>query len=168
MPGSACCSFHSRSCAMEAGSPFSRGTRTIAEDGCGAWPASINCLEMVRHLRNRRRLEKAGDLELELRDLVHVGENVGGQERVAAQREEIIMDADLLDLEDLCPAFGQHLLEGRPRRDEGPRRGDGAVASPSFAAKPMRCTLPVGPFGISLTMSTWRGTLKSARRPMAN
>ena len=48
------------------------------------------------------------------------------------------------------------------------RRQGALVASPSLAAKPIRCTLPVGPFGISLTMSTWRGTLKSAMRPMAN
>ena len=64
--------------------------------------------------------------------------------------------------------LGQLLLERRARRDGGLRRGAVPFASPSFAAKPMRCTLPVGLFGISLTTSTWRGTLKSAMRLMAN
>ena len=48
------------------------------------------------------------------------------RERVAAQREEVIMDTDLFDLEDLGPEFGQHLLEVRPRRDEGLLRDDEA------------------------------------------
>ena len=43
-----------------------------------------------------------------------------------------------------------------------------APASPSFSAKPMRCGLPVGPFGISLTKTTWRGTLNSAKRRNTN
>ena len=85
--------------------------------------AGVNQLfEMVRHLRNSRRLEKPRDLELNLRDVVDVAENVGGQERISARREEVIVNTDLLDLEDLCPVLGQHLLERRPWRDEGPRQ----------------------------------------------
>src|SRR5262249_10139863 len=37
------------------------------------------------------------------------------------------------------------------------------VVNPSLAARPMRCSLPVAPFGISATNTTLRGTLKSAR-----
>ena len=79
--------------------------------------------DMVRHLRNGRRLEKPRDLELDLRDFIDVAENVGGQERVSAQRKEVIVNTDLLDLKDLCPVLGQQLLERRPWRDEGLRRG---------------------------------------------
>ncbi len=37
-------------------------------------------------------------------------------------------------------------------------------ARPSFWARPMRCSLPVAPLGISATMTILRGTLKAARR----
>src|SRR3954468_852254 len=37
-------------------------------------------------------------------------------------------------------------------------------ARPSFAANPIRCSLPVAPLGISSRMTTFLGTLKSARR----
>src|SRR5262249_29015278 len=78
---------------------------------------------MVSHFGNRRRLEKAGDLDLEMHALVHVGENTRGQEVISAQGEEVIMDPDLFDLEDLCPECGQLLLERGPWRDEGLRHG---------------------------------------------
>src|SRR6185436_3427022 len=68
--------------------------------------------------------ENARDPDLEMQDVADAGENVYGRERVAAQREEIIMDTDPLDLEDLGPEFRQHLLEVRLRRDEGLLRDD--------------------------------------------
>src|SRR5258708_3465701 len=45
---------------------------------------------------------------------------------------------------------------------------DSEGASPSFAAKPIRCSFPVAPFGISFTKTIFRGTLKSAKRLEAN
>ncbi len=39
--------------------------------------------------------------------------------------------------------------------------------SPNFAARPMRCSLPVAPFGISSRNTILRGSLKSARRSAA-
>ena len=42
-----------------------------------------------------------------------------------------------------------------------------ADTSPSFSASPIRRSLPVGPFGISSSTTTLRGTLKPARRPAA-
>src|ERR1700692_3813297 len=89
---------------------------------------------MVCYLRNSRRLEKLGNLELDLRDVVDVAENVGGQERVSARGEEVIVNADLLDLEDLCPVLGQHLLEHRPRRNEVARLG-GAGRDTKFSGQ---------------------------------
>ena len=43
-----------------------------------------------------------------------------------------------------------------------------AQAIPSCSASPIRLSLPVGPFGISSTTSTVRGTLKLASRSAAN
>src|SRR4029077_4090581 len=36
--------------------------------------------------------------------------------------------------------------------------------SPSFCARPMRCSLPVAPLGISARKSIFRGVLNAARR----
>src|SRR5712671_1510165 len=73
---------------------------------------------MASHFGNGWRLEKAGDIDLDLHDLVHAGENMRDRERVAAQREEVIVDTDLRDLEDFRPAFGQHFFKGCSWRDE--------------------------------------------------
>ena len=124
--------------------------------------------EMVRHLRNGRRLEKPRNLELDLRNVVDVAENVGGQERVSARREEVIVNTDLLDLEDLCPVLGQHLLERRPWRDEGPRQAQCWSRDPAWPPSRYAALCRSGLLGFRSTMSTWRGTLKSAMRPMAN
>src|SRR5262249_26736058 len=78
---------------------------------------------MVSHFGNRRRREEPADLDIEMQALVHVGENACGQERISAQREEVIMDPDPFDLEDLCPECGQLLLQRGPWRDEGLRHG---------------------------------------------
>jgi len=78
---------------------------------------------MERHFRDSWCLEESRDLELNLRNIVDVSQNVAGQERVSARREKVIVNADLVDLQDLCPALGQHLLERRPWRREGLREG---------------------------------------------
>src|SRR5262245_13008526 len=96
-----------------------------ADEGRGSSrrQAGLNHLfEMVRHLRNRRCLEKSRGLELNFRKVVDVAENVCGEERVSARRKEVIVDADLLELEDLRPTLGQQFLERRSRRDEGRRQ----------------------------------------------
>ena len=51
-----------------------------------------------------------------------MAENVSGHERISAQREEVIVNTNLLDLKNHCPVLCQHLLKWRPRRDEGPRK----------------------------------------------
>src|SRR5262245_57002231 len=77
---------------------------------------------MLRHLCNSGCLEKFRNLKPNLRNVVHVAENVGGEERVSTRCNEIIVNTDLLDLEDLRPAFGQLVLEWRPWRDESARQ----------------------------------------------
>src|SRR6516162_755618 len=78
--------------------------------------------EMLRYLRDGGRLEKFRGPELDLRDVVDVGENARGEERVSARRKEVIVDTDLLELEDLCPTLGQQCFEGRSWRDQGRRQ----------------------------------------------
>ena len=121
MSGNACCSFHNRSCAMEAGAtPFSRGTRTMAES-CDALAGLDQGLEMcatsatVGASKNRETSTSTCVMSYTwLRTSV--------ARRISAQCEEIIVNTDLLDLQDLCPVLGQRLLERRPWRDGGPRQ----------------------------------------------
>ena len=124
IPGSAFCSFNSRSCVLEARTACLR-ERLHDDGGTSLRPVGMDQrIEMASHLGNRRHLENARDPDLEMQDVADAGENVYGRERVAAQREEIIMDTDPFDLEDLGPEFRQHLLEVRLRRDEGLLRDD--------------------------------------------
>src|SRR5258708_3954505 len=78
---------------------------------------------MVRHLRNGRRLEKSRNLELNLRDVVDVAENVRGQKRVSARREEVLVNPERLARQDFCPALGGRLGGRRRGRDEGGGQG---------------------------------------------
>jgi len=50
---------------------------------------------MLSHLRDGGSFENIGDLDLELRDFIHADENARGEKGVSAQREEIIVKADL-------------------------------------------------------------------------
>src|SRR4030095_11480766 len=85
---------------------------------------------------------------------------------LGAQRESVGLDRS-----EMRPACDQcHLLAGqRQLRAQQAADGAGAVnadlhaVSPSLAARPMRCSLPVAPFGISARNTIFRGTLKSAR-----
>src|SRR5262249_57897813 len=61
--------------------------------------------------------------ERDVGELLRVGENLRGQEGVSAHREEVVVNPDPLDLEDLCPESSQRLLQGRPWRGKGGRRG---------------------------------------------
>ena len=52
-----------------------------------------------------------------------MGENARGEERVSTRGKEVIVDADLLELEDLGTTLGQQFLQRRSWRDEGCRQG---------------------------------------------
>src|ERR1700747_359975 len=104
--------------------------------------ARLNDLfEMMRHLRDGRRCEKSRGLELNFRDIVDVGENARGEERVSARGKEVIVDTELLEPEELRPTLGEQFLQRRSWRDEGGRQGgagrktqSGRQADPSHFA----------------------------------
>ena len=62
--------------------------------------------EIFRHLGNGRCIEQAYDPDFEMHDIVNAGQNVRGQKRIAAQREEIVMDADPVEAKHLRPDAG--------------------------------------------------------------
>src|SRR5215472_364165 len=100
---------------------------------------------MASYFRDSGCLEKAGDLDVKMHDVAYVGENVDSQKRVSSQCEEVIIDTDLFDLKDVCPnatsSFSRYVRGARAVRYMTP-----PFVSPSFAAKPTRFNLPVGPF----------------------
>src|SRR5262249_47901131 len=73
-------------------------------------------------------------------------ENMGGEEGVSARCKEIIVNTDLLDLEDLRPAFGQLVLERCPWRDESARQ-DRAARETQFRRQATTLHLAGGAFG---------------------
>src|SRR5262249_2990757 len=72
-----------------------------------------------------------------------------------------------------APGDERHALAGEGQAHaevaaDGARPDDGELhARPSFWARPMRCSFPVAPFGISARNSTFRGTWESATRRAA-
>src|SRR5262245_47475715 len=104
---------------------------------------------MVRHLRHGRRFEKSRDLELDLSQIVDVAENAGSQERVAPRREEVIVNADLLDSKDLRPALCQLTLERSPRRHKGLPRFK-AAREPELIGQPDPLDFAGGALGDAL------------------
>ena len=90
---------------------------------------------MLGHLRDRRRIEQAGNLDLELHRFVNADQCLGGKQRVAAEREEIVMDADLVAPQDVGPYSGEYIFERRAWRNKGLRRVD-AVRETQFHSKP--------------------------------
>src|SRR5262245_2504479 len=80
---------------------------------------------MLSHLRDGGGFENKGDLDLDLDmlDFIQADENARGEKRVSAQREKIIVKADLFDFQHLCPDSGERFLERRPWRKGGLREG---------------------------------------------
>src|SRR5215831_6583441 len=56
-----------------------------------------------------------------MRDLVHASKNLRGRERVATQREEIVVNTDLFNTQNLCPMFGEHFFKRCSWCDKGLR-----------------------------------------------
>ena len=101
------------------------------------------------------------------------GRDVDRRLRVAGEKTEAV-GADRLEV---GPARDQACLGGAGGRElGGDQSADGAGAedadlhedSPSFSARPIRCSLPVAPLGISSMKMIFAGTLKSASRVAAN
>src|SRR5262249_30129945 len=103
-------------------------------------------LKMFGHLCNSRCFEKARDLNVDIQDVMYLGDNARDRQGIATQREEVVMDADLLDLQDLCPKSAELLLERRPGRNVAARRGN-AVAEPQLRRQANTLHFARGAFG---------------------
>ncbi len=81
-------------------------------------------LDLARQPGHRGRLEERPQRHLDAEGLAQAGEEPGGEQRVAAEGEEAVVDGDPLDLEDLGEESGEHLLDrgARPVSVRLPRR----------------------------------------------
>src|SRR6202035_4339456 len=71
-----------------------------------------------RQTGDRRRGEERAERQVDPEEVAHARENAGGDERVAAEGEEVVVPADSWMAQDLRPEAGQPLLQGRPRGEK--------------------------------------------------
>ncbi len=74
--------------------------------------------DALRHRRNRRGFEQAAQRHLDVERLPHPRHDARRQQRVAAELEEVVVDAEVLDAEHfgLRPDLAEQILDGRSRR----------------------------------------------------
>ena len=80
--------------------------------------SALGAVHQGRKPGDGRRLEEAAERELDAVVAPEPGEDLGRQERVAAEREEVVVDADPRQGQGLPPERGQELLGGRAGRHE--------------------------------------------------
>src|SRR5215203_570332 len=64
-------------------------------------------------LSQSRFLEQAAQGQVDSEGAAYPGDELGGQQRVPSQLEEVVLQADVVDSEHLAPEGGQGLLGGR-------------------------------------------------------
>src|SRR5947209_1717070 len=74
-------------------------------------------LDQKCEIGNGAGLEEAAQREVNTKGGAHARDDLSGEQRVAAQLEEVILDADLLKPKHLRPDAAQRPLRLSPRRD---------------------------------------------------
>src|SRR5882724_11758939 len=64
-------------------------------------------------------LEECRDRQVDAQGVADLGGDLDGEERVSAEGEEVVLDADALDAEKLLPDAGEGGLDLVPRRHVG-------------------------------------------------
>ena len=82
-------------------------------------PLPQGALDLPRQIGEDRCVEQGAQGEVEGEGLAQAGDQLGGEERMAAQREEVVVGAHPVAREDLCPDRAQHLLDRCARRQPG-------------------------------------------------
>ena len=94
--------------------PFARQRRQ-GWDGAGV-PGAERLLDPRGEAGDRGGVEQGAQQQLGAKGLAHAGDELGGEQRVAAQLEEIGLDADPVVAQHLLPEAGQQLLDLVARR----------------------------------------------------
>ena len=111
-----------------------------------------------RRRGDRRRPEERGQRQLPPEPLADARDDLGRLERVPAQLEEIVVDADLIQAEDLAPDGRQGSLGRRRRAGLQPVTFGRRIGNPSYAGSALRSTLPLAVSGTAASGTTWAGT----------
>ena len=72
---------------------------------------------MASHTGHSRRLKEAEEGHLDVRGVADARQELHGEERVASQLKEIVVDADLFEAQEVAPDGCNLLLNGGTRRD---------------------------------------------------
>ena len=127
---------------------------TSAARAAAAAPAPCACRQPPPQRRNARRLEQAADRHLDIQRRPDPADQPRRQQRVAAELEEVVVDADPLDAQHLGKQRAQHLLLRRARQPT--QRRDGAS---SGAGSARRSSLPFGVSGSRSSTTIADGTM---------
>jgi hypothetical protein len=73
--------------------------------------------DLLRQFGDGRVLEERLDREVNLEGLAYAGDSLGGEQTVPTQREEVVVDTDLVDTEQSLPYLSDRLLEKCLRRN---------------------------------------------------
>ena len=117
------------------------GPKTPADD------VRARLAQVVRQAGDGRRVEQRDDGDVVADLLLEPVDQHGPLDGVAAQLEEVVVDADLLQPQHLAPEARQEFLQGRARGDVGPgRRGPlGRAARAGPGGPPCRRGCGAGP-----------------------
>ena len=131
-----------------AASPVARIGRTVSKSERGACRG-----DTLRQRGDGRRLEQAADRDLDVERRADAADQPGGQQRVAAELEEVVVDADLGNAQHLGEQRAQHRFLRRARRRGAPR-------SPyPGAGSARRSSLPFGVSGSRSSSTNADGTM---------
>src|SRR6185295_9748021 len=94
------------------------GGRAVGNDWLdgGAVPITPGAIDRRSHPRGGRRCEHGREGKLDPEDVAHSGEQAGGEQRMPAEREEVVARGDPFDAEQLAPDPTDQLPGRRKRR----------------------------------------------------
>ncbi len=92
-------------------------------------PRRLAFAHALRQALDGRRLEQAADRKLHVQGRADPADQPRRQQRVAAEREEVVVDPDTLEPQHLRKQRAQHLLARRARTAHAPRGSDRAPAA---------------------------------------
>src|SRR5207247_453681 len=123
----------------------------VEQRGAVAFAAFGLCVDNRGQFGEARRVEQIAQLQFDAQHTPDVRDDLGGEERVAAEVEEVVVGADVREAEHLGPDPGQQLLGGAaggpPRPPPPPRRARAAPLPLPPARRDSRGFSPARPSG---------------------
>src|SRR5258708_29721801 len=108
-----------------------RRTRHGHEWQYGGSPGlALHAIDLLRQRRDGRRVEQHAQRQLHVEQSTHAGDHLRREERMPADLEEIVIDADSLAPQHVGPDAREHLVQSGPRLDSPAARGYIRKSSP--------------------------------------